>query len=144
MNLFAARNPELAKEYSAWQRTLVSLVAERLEGLGAERPIDAGRTFVAASRGFELERLARPEQSLEEFRGRLEVLLRALLPARSTSANSQRLKRAAGRGAAGRTSRDRVGARSGSDHRPHGHRRRTHITKKLSGDGRVRPAASPR
>lgn len=144
MNLFAARNPELAKEYSAWQRTLVSLVAERLEELGAERPIDAGRTFVAASRGFELERLARPEQSIEEFRGRLEVLLRALLPARSTSANSQRLKRAAGRGAAGRTSRDRVSAQSGTDNHPHGHRSRTQVTKKLSGDGRVRPAAPPR
>ena len=144
LNLFAARNPELAKEYSAWQRTLVSLVAERLEELGAERPIDAGRTFVAASRGFELERLARPEQSLEEFRGRLEVLLRALLPAQPQPANRQRLKRAAGRGAAGRTSRNRVSAQSGSDDHPHGHRNRTQVPRTPSGGRRVRPAEPPR
>jgi DNA-binding transcriptional regulator YbjK len=144
LNLFATRNPELAKEYSAWQRTLVSLVAERLEELGAERPIDTGRMFVAAVRGFELERFTRPEQSLEEFRGRLEVLLRALLPAQFGPANRQRLNRAAGRGAAERTSRDRVSAQSDTDNHPHGHRSRTQVTKKLSGDGRVRPAAPPR
>jgi len=144
LNLFAARNPELAAEYSAWQRTLVSLVAERLEELGAERPIDAGRTFVAAVRGFELERLFRADQSLDEFRRRLEVLLRALLPAQSRPAGRQRLKHAAGRGAPERTSRDRIGARSGSDDHPHGHRSRTQVTKKLSGDGRLRPAAPPR
>jgi DNA-binding transcriptional regulator YbjK len=128
LNLFAARNPELAAEYSAWQRTLVSLVAERLEELGAERPIDAGRTFVAAARGFELERFTRPEQSLEEFRGRLEVLLRALLPAQFRPASRQRLKRAAGRVAAGRTSRNRVGAPSGSDVRARDHRTRTRVS----------------
>jgi DNA-binding transcriptional regulator YbjK len=144
LNLFAARNPELAAEYSAWQRAVVSLVAERLEELGAERPIDAGRTFVAAVRGFELERLARPEQSLEEFRRRLEVLLRALLPAQSRPANRQRLKRAAGRGAAGRTSRNRVGAQSGSGVRAHDHRSRTRVSTTLSGDRRVRPAAPRR
>jgi DNA-binding transcriptional regulator YbjK len=144
LNLFAARNPELAAEYSAWQRTLVSLVAERLEEFGAERPIDAGRTFVAAVRGFELDRLAHADQSLEEFRRRLEVLVRALLPAQPQPANRQRLKRAAGRGAAGRTSRNRVGAQSGSGVRVHGHRSRTQVTKKLSGDGRTRPAAPRR
>ncbi len=144
LNLFAARNPELAKKYRAWQRTLVSLVAERLEELGAERPIDAGRMFVAAVRGFELERFTHPEQSLEEFRRRLEVLLRVLLPAQPQAANRQRLKRAAGRGAAERTSRDRVGARSGADVRAHDHRSRTRASTTLSGDGRVRPAASPR
>jgi DNA-binding transcriptional regulator YbjK len=144
LNLFAARNPELAKEYSAWQRTLISLVAERLEELGAERPIDAGRTFVAAVRGFELERLARAEQSLEEFRGRLEVLLRALLPAQFRPANPQRLNRAAGRGAAGPMSRDRVDARSGSNDHSHGRRRRAQIARKRSGDGRARPVAPPR
>ena len=125
LNLFAARNPELAEEIRAWQRTMVSLVAERLEELGAERPIDAGRTLVAALRGFELDRLTRAEQSLEELRRRLEALLRALLPAQSRPANRQRLKRAARRGAAGRTPRNRVGPQSGSDVRAHGHRSRT-------------------
>jgi DNA-binding transcriptional regulator YbjK len=137
LNLFAARNPELAKEYSAWQRTLVSFVAEHLEELGAEKPIDAARTFVAASRGFELERLARPEQSLEELRGRFEALLRALLPAQSRPANRQRLKRAAARGAAGRTSRSRVGPQSGSGVRAHDHRSRTPVS------GRLKTMATP-
>ena len=128
LNLFAVRNPELAEEVRAWQRTMVSLVAERLEELGAERPIDAGRTLVAALRGFELDRLTHAEQSFEEFRRRLEALLRALLPAQSRPTNRQRLKRAAGRGAAGRTSRNRVGAPSGSDVRAHDHRTRTHVS----------------
>lgn len=84
--LFAARNPRLAEEYRAWQRTLVGHVAERLERLGARQPIDAARTLVAALRGFELDRLARAEQSFEEFRRRLEVLLQALLPQRPKAA----------------------------------------------------------
>jgi DNA-binding transcriptional regulator YbjK len=125
LNLFAVRNPELAEEIRAWQRTMVSLVAERLEELGAERPIDAGRTLVAALRGFELDRLTHAEQSFEEFRRRLEALLRGLLPVRPQPANRQRLKRPAGRGAAGRTSRNRVGPQSGSDALAHNHRSRT-------------------
>ncbi len=112
LNLFAARNPALAEEIRGWQRTMVSLVAERLEELGAERPIDAGRTLVAALRGFELDRLIHAEQSFEEFRRRLEVLLRALLPAQSPPGNRQRLKRAARRGATGRTARNRLGVRT--------------------------------
>ncbi len=96
LNLFAARNPELAKEIRAWQRAMVSLVAERLEELGAERPIDAGRTLVAALRGFELDRLTHIEQSFEEFRRRLEALLRGLLPAESRAATRRRVKPAAG------------------------------------------------
>lgn len=76
--LFAARNPAFAEEYRAWQRTLVAHVAERLEALGARRPLDAGRTLVAAIRGFELDRLARGDQSFDELRARLRVLLHAL------------------------------------------------------------------
>lgn len=91
--LFAARNPELAEEYRAWQRTLVGHVAERLERLGARQPIDAARTLVAALRGFELDRLARAEQSFEEFHRRLEVLLQALLPQRTKAAPRPRVVR---------------------------------------------------
>ncbi len=94
--LLAARNPELAEEYRAWQRTLVGHVAERLEQLGAERPVDAGRTLVAALRGFELDRLARAEQSFEELRQRLEVLLHALLPAQPGPASRLRVARGPG------------------------------------------------
>lgn len=112
LNLFAARNPALAEEIRAWQRTMVSLVAERLEELGAERPIDAGRTLVAALRGFELDRLTHAEQSFEEFRRRLEVLLRGLLPAQPRPADRQRLKGAAGRAATGQRSRNRVGVKT--------------------------------
>ena len=105
LNLFAARNPALAEEIRGWQRTMISLVAERLEELGAERPIDAGRTLVAALRGFELDRLLHAEPSFEEFRRRLEVLLRALVPAEPKLAHRQRVKRTGGRRSGGRTHR---------------------------------------
>jgi len=78
--LFAARNPQLAEEYRAWQRQLAGEVAERLEQFGVEKPIEAARTLVAALRGFELDRLARDDQSFAELRRRLELLLHALLP----------------------------------------------------------------
>lgn len=78
--LFAARNPQLAEEYRAWQRQLAGQVAERLEQLGVDKPIETSRTLLAALRGFELDRLARADQSFEELRHRLEVLLHALLP----------------------------------------------------------------
>jgi len=67
---------------------------EEDEGKEFERPVDAGRTLVAALRGFELDRLARAEQSFAEFRRRLEVLLHALLPARPKVYNRPRSYRA--------------------------------------------------
>ena len=124
LSLFAVRNPELAEEVRAWQRTMVSLVAERLEQLGAERPIDAGRTLVAAIRGFEIDGLLNSDQSFERFRARLEVLLRALLPAQSVPTKGPQLKGAVPRGLAERMSRNRVGTQSGADLRVHAARRR--------------------
>ena len=115
LSLFAVRNPELAEEVRAWQRTMVSLVAEGLEELGAPKPIDAGRTLVAAIRGFELDALLNAKQPFKQFRGRLEVLLRGLLPAQSSPANRRRPKGVARGGAAGSRNRIGAGAQSGPD-----------------------------
>jgi DNA-binding transcriptional regulator YbjK len=130
LNLFAVRNPGLAEEVRAWQRTMVSLVSERLEDLGAERPNDAARTLVAAMRGFEIDLLLHTEQSFEQFRARLEVLLRGLLPAQSLPAKQQRPNDVVGRRVA--PTSNRTGAQSGPDVRAHARR------------NRMRAAGSPR
>ena len=73
----ASRDPELARELEAWERTQIGLLAEWLEGLGARRPVDAARTVLHLMRGFELERLTRPDTPLEDLARRLRVVVRA-------------------------------------------------------------------
>lgn len=79
--LFAARNPEFAREYRAWQRTHAIHLTERLERLGCPRPLAAAETVIAAMRGFELDRLARSEASFADLRQRVHALLSGLLSA---------------------------------------------------------------
>jgi len=79
--LFAARNPDFAREYRAWQRTHAVHLTERLERLGVPRPLAAAETVIAAMRGFELDRLARSEHSFADLRVRIHALLSGLLSA---------------------------------------------------------------
>lgn len=83
--LFAARNPEFAREYRAWQRTHAIHLTDRLERLGFARPLAAAETVIAAMRGFELDRLARSESSFADLRQRVRALLAGLLASPSSA-----------------------------------------------------------
>jgi len=76
--LYAARDPILARDFNAYERGLEARLAGPLERLGADRPVDAARTVIDLMRGFELERLTRPDTSTEDLRRRLEVVVCAL------------------------------------------------------------------
>lgn len=77
--LAAARDPELATAYAEWQRSLISGLAEALERIGASRPFEAARALQQLLRGFEVDRLTRPEADEDELRRSLRVALPALL-----------------------------------------------------------------
>ncbi len=76
--LFAARDAVLAQDFNAYERGLEAQLAGPLERLGADRPVDAARTVIELMRGFELERLTRPDTSTEDLRRRLGVVVCAL------------------------------------------------------------------
>lgn len=90
--LRAARDPELARAFRHYERTLESRLAERLEVLGAGGPFEAARTLVALVRGFELDALVRGEPDPEDLRRRIAPVVHALLdsPARSRAAKERR------------------------------------------------------
>ena len=79
LTLFAARDPDLARELHAWQDTMVADLAEALERLGAPRPFDTARTVAQVVRGHEQEQLTRHEADSSDLRRRLRALLEALL-----------------------------------------------------------------
>ena len=76
--LYAARDPVLAQDFNAYERGLEAQLAGPLERLGAGRPVEAARTVIGLMRGFELERLTRPNTSTDELRRRLEFVVCAL------------------------------------------------------------------
>jgi len=80
--LRAARDPALAREFQVFERALASRLAEALELLGAAHPFDAARTLIALVRGFELERLTRPDADVEELHRRLVPVVAALIERR--------------------------------------------------------------
>jgi len=77
--LYAARNEVLAREYRAWQRSLVGGMATVLEACGAPRPSEAARVVVGVCRAFELEQLTHPRNSPSQLERRLNLLLPALV-----------------------------------------------------------------
>lgn len=77
--LYAARNEALAREYRAWQRSLVGGLASVLEACGAPRPTDAARIVVGVCRAFELEELTDPRNRSDELERRLDLLLPGLV-----------------------------------------------------------------
>ena len=77
--VYAGRNEALAREYRAWQRSLVSGLAPLLEDCGAPRPAEAARIVVAVCRAYELEQLTHPNHGPNQLKQRLELLLAALV-----------------------------------------------------------------
>ncbi len=77
--VYAARNEALAREYRAWQRSLVSGLATVLEACGAPRPSEAARIVVGVCRAFELEQLTHPSNGPDQLKQRLELLLSGLV-----------------------------------------------------------------
>jgi DNA-binding transcriptional regulator YbjK len=77
--LYAARNEALAREYRAWQRSLVGGLATVLEGCGAPRPSEAARIVVGVCRAFELEQLTHPSHGPDQLERRLDLLLPGLV-----------------------------------------------------------------
>jgi len=85
--LRGARDELLARDVAAYERDLAARLAEGLERLGAPQPFDAARSVLALFRGFELERLTRPDADLEDLRRRLLAVVTALT---TPSASRQR------------------------------------------------------
>ena len=56
----------LAQDFNAYERGLEAQLAGPFERLGADRPVDAARTVIELMRGFELERLTRPNIFLRQ------------------------------------------------------------------------------
>jgi len=71
-------DPELARDFLAYERALESGLAVVLERLGVARPNDAARTVIDMVRGFELERFARPKADPKDLRRRVRSLVEAL------------------------------------------------------------------
>jgi DNA-binding transcriptional regulator YbjK len=86
--LYAARDPDLAREFTAWERGLEVRLGEWFEKLGAGRPLDAARTIIDLVRGFELERFTHVSASEEDLRRRLGLVITALTASRETAASS--------------------------------------------------------
>ena len=88
--LYAARHPEIAREFNAYERWMEASLASSLEVLGAPRPIDAARTIIDVVRGFEIERLTHPEAKLEDLVRRLRLVIHALINERPANVPSSR------------------------------------------------------
>jgi len=86
MILYAARDPELWREVSAWEHSLEARLSASFERLGAARPVEAARTTINLVRGFELEKLARPADIADDLRRRLTILINALIREEPTRA----------------------------------------------------------
>ena len=94
--LYAVREPELAREFNAYERWMEAKLACSLEAIGAPRPIDAARTIIDVARGFEIERLTHPAAQLEDLQRRLRIVIDALVnerPAIALKGGDQRPRR---------------------------------------------------
>ena len=80
--LYARRDPEIARDFIAYERWMEARLAAALEALGAPRPFDAARTIIDVVRGFEIERLTHPEAQLEDLERRLRLVIHALIKER--------------------------------------------------------------
>jgi DNA-binding transcriptional regulator YbjK len=71
------RQPELARDYAAWQQRVESIVREHARALSSDDPDADARLIAAVLRGFQLESLARPGRALS--RRALRALIARLL-----------------------------------------------------------------
>lgn len=76
--LFASQDEVLAKQVAAWESRLAGALGAVMETAGAARPTQSARTLVNFVRGFELERLIKPQLTTTEFERRLTPLLESL------------------------------------------------------------------
>ena len=83
--LYAARDPELAREFNAYERWLEVRLAGSMETLGTLRPVDAARTIIDVVRGFEIERLTHPGAQLQDLERRLILVVGALVNERASN-----------------------------------------------------------
>jgi DNA-binding transcriptional regulator YbjK len=88
--LYAARNEALAREYRAWQRSLIGGLATVLEACGAPRPSEAARIVVSVCRAFELEQLTHPSNGPDQLERCLDLLLPGLVGTPSPSGSTSR------------------------------------------------------
>jgi DNA-binding transcriptional regulator YbjK len=91
--LYAARDPELAREFNAYERWMEARLAASLEALGSPRPIDAARTIIDLVRGFEIERLTHSGAQVEDLERRLRLVIEALINERETKVTSRQARR---------------------------------------------------
>ena len=92
--LYAVREPELAREFNAYERWMETKLAGSLEKVGAPRPIDAARTIIDVARGFEIERLTHAGAQLEDLQRRLSLVIDALVNDRPAEPRNLRRRRA--------------------------------------------------
>ena len=78
MLVYAGRDPELARDISAWHETLEGRLAGALELLGADRPMQAARMIRDLIRGIEIDRLVRPQGAKTRLRNQIEMALAGL------------------------------------------------------------------
>lgn len=88
--LYAVRDPEIARDFNAYERWMEARLAASLEALGAPRPFDAARTIIDVVRGFEIERLTHPEAELADLARRVRLVVHALIAERLGSAGESR------------------------------------------------------
>jgi len=91
--LYADREPELAREFNAYERWMETKLAGLLEAIGTPRPIDAARTIIDVARGFEIERLTHPDARLEDLQRRLRLVIDALVNERPAPVQKSRRER---------------------------------------------------
>jgi AcrR family transcriptional regulator len=90
--LHGGRDPLLAREFVAYQRTLEGELARLLEHLDIRRPHDAARTVIDMVRGFELEHLTRPDADTEDLRRRVRSFIDALATQERISLDGERTR----------------------------------------------------
>jgi len=81
--LIAARKPELAALYRAWEKNGLDIFAAGLKQSGFEKPMRIAKIIVNVIRGFLLESLTDPALTAKHFKERVSVLITSLAPQKS-------------------------------------------------------------
>ena len=101
--LYARRDPEIAREFNAYETSMEARLGAFLESLGARHPFDGARTIIDLVRGFEIEGLTRAGIRPERLERRLRLVVDALTSDHQAAASTT-----------GRTGRALQSSRKGS------------------------------
>jgi TetR/AcrR family transcriptional regulator, regulator of biofilm formation and stress response len=93
MILYARRDPDIAREFNAYERWMEARLAASLESLGAHQPVDGARTVIDVVRGFEIEGLTHADVQLEHLERRLRLVVQALINDRDATTSAARQAR---------------------------------------------------